>query len=179
MKLSQPTLLLKATVGMLSFAFAISNATAQSTDWPTRTIKMIVPFGPGSTPDILARLVADKMTQNLKQSVIVENRAGAGGNIGTQAAAKAAPDGYTIGINERDTVASRSAGDCAFQALDGQGEIRIAREFPAHNLCRVGDHQRHALPDVTLRASVLQQRIRRPTQHVDEPRRDRDRKSVV
>jgi tripartite-type tricarboxylate transporter receptor subunit TctC len=74
-------------------------AKAQSTDWPTRTIKMIVPFGPGSTPDILARLVADKMSQNLKQSVIVENRAGAGGNIGTQAAAKAAPDGYTIGVS--------------------------------------------------------------------------------
>jgi tripartite-type tricarboxylate transporter receptor subunit TctC len=78
---------------------AITSAQAQSTDWPTRTIKMIVPFGPGSTPDILARLVADKMSQNLKQSVIVENRAGAGGNIGTQAAAKAAPDGYTIGVS--------------------------------------------------------------------------------
>ncbi len=78
---------------------ATTPAHAQSTDWPTRTIKMIVPFGPGSTPDILARLVADKMSQNLKQSVIVENRAGAGGNIGTQAAAKAAPDGYTIGVS--------------------------------------------------------------------------------
>jgi tripartite-type tricarboxylate transporter receptor subunit TctC len=78
---------------------AITSAQAQNTDWPTRTIKMIVPFGPGSTPDILARLVADKMSQNLKQSVIVENRAGAGGNIGTQAAAKAAPDGYTIGVS--------------------------------------------------------------------------------
>jgi tripartite-type tricarboxylate transporter receptor subunit TctC len=78
---------------------AMTPAQAQSTDWPTRTIKMIVPFGPGSTPDILARLVADKMSQNLKQSVIVENRAGAGGNIGTQAAAKSAPDGYTIGVS--------------------------------------------------------------------------------
>jgi tripartite-type tricarboxylate transporter receptor subunit TctC len=77
----------------------ITSAQTQSTDWPTRTIKMIVPFGPGSTPDILARLVADKMSQNLKQSVIVENRAGAGGNIGTQAAAKAPPDGYTIGVS--------------------------------------------------------------------------------
>jgi tripartite-type tricarboxylate transporter receptor subunit TctC len=74
-------------------------ATAQTADWPTRPIKMIVPFGPGSTPDILARLVADKMSQSLKQSVIVENKAGAGGNIGTQAAAKAAPDGYTIGVS--------------------------------------------------------------------------------
>jgi tripartite-type tricarboxylate transporter receptor subunit TctC len=81
-----------------SFMWAAASH-AQATDWPTRTIKMIVPFGPGSTPDILARLVADKMSQNLKQSVIVENRAGAGGNIGTQAAAKSAPDGYTIGVS--------------------------------------------------------------------------------
>jgi tripartite-type tricarboxylate transporter receptor subunit TctC len=76
-----------------------TSANAQPNDWPTRPIKMIVPFGPGSTPDILARLVADKMSQSLKQSVIVENKAGAGGNIGTLAAAKAAPDGYTIGVS--------------------------------------------------------------------------------
>jgi tripartite-type tricarboxylate transporter receptor subunit TctC len=89
-----------ATAVAISTTFvAMTPAQAQSTDWPTRTIKMIVPFGPGSTPDILARLVADKMSQNLKQSVIVENRAGAGGNIGTQAAAKSAPDGYTIGVS--------------------------------------------------------------------------------
>jgi tripartite-type tricarboxylate transporter receptor subunit TctC len=86
------------------FAMAIVGITtqpihAQTADWPTRPVKMIVPFGPGSTPDILARLVADKMSQNMKQSVIVENRAGAGGNIGTQAAAKSAPDGYTIGVS--------------------------------------------------------------------------------
>jgi tripartite-type tricarboxylate transporter receptor subunit TctC len=87
-------------VTALSASLAVvTSANAQSIDWPTRTIKMIVPFGPGSTPDILARLVADKMSQNLKQSVIVENRAGAGGNIGTQAAAKATPDGYTIGVS--------------------------------------------------------------------------------
>jgi tripartite-type tricarboxylate transporter receptor subunit TctC len=89
-----------AAVAAVSTSLTVATtAKAQSTDWPTRTIKMIVPFGPGSTPDILARLVADKMSQNLKQSVIVENRAGAGGNIGTQAAAKAAPDGYTIGVS--------------------------------------------------------------------------------
>jgi tripartite-type tricarboxylate transporter receptor subunit TctC len=87
-----------AAATSLTVAAAIP-AHAQTADWPTRTIKMIVPFGPGSTPDILARLVADKMSQSLKQSVIVENRAGAGGNIGTQATAKSAPDGYTIGVS--------------------------------------------------------------------------------
>jgi tripartite-type tricarboxylate transporter receptor subunit TctC len=92
-------LLVAAALTLLtSFAF-VSVSRAQSADWPTRPIKLIVPFGPGSTPDILARLVADKMGQSLKQSVIVENRAGAGGNIGTQAAAKAPADGYTIGVS--------------------------------------------------------------------------------
>jgi tripartite-type tricarboxylate transporter receptor subunit TctC len=80
-------------------ALACGNANGQATEWPTKTVKLIVPFGPGSTPDILARLVADRLSQNLKQSFIVENRAGAGGNIGTQAAARAQPDGYTIGVS--------------------------------------------------------------------------------
>ena len=75
-------------------------ARAQSTGaWPARTVRIIVPFGPGSTPDILARLVADRMTQSLGQSFIVENKAGAGGSIGTLAVARAPADGYTIGLS--------------------------------------------------------------------------------
>jgi tripartite-type tricarboxylate transporter receptor subunit TctC len=67
--------------------------------WPSKTVRVVVPFGPGSTPDLLARLVADRLSQTLKQSFIVENRPGAGGNIGTLAVARAAPDGYTIGLS--------------------------------------------------------------------------------
>ena len=75
-------------------------ARAQSTGaWPARTVRIIVPFGPGSTPDILARLVADRMTQSLGQSFIVETKAGAGGSIGTLAVARAPADGYTIGLS--------------------------------------------------------------------------------
>ncbi|MFZ9679189.1 MAG: Bug family tripartite tricarboxylate transporter substrate binding protein [Quisquiliibacterium sp.] len=75
-------------------------ARAQSTGaWPARTVRIIVPFGPGATPDILARLVADRMTQSLGQSFIVENKAGAGGSIGTLAVARAPADGYTIGLS--------------------------------------------------------------------------------
>lgn len=72
---------------------------AQTSDWPTRPVKLIVPFGPGSTPDIFARLVGDRLSQNLKQAFIIENRPGAGGNIGTNAVARATGDGYTIGIS--------------------------------------------------------------------------------
>jgi tripartite-type tricarboxylate transporter receptor subunit TctC len=74
-------------------------ADAQQPDWPNRTVKLIVPFPPGSTPDVLARLVADRLATPLRQPVIVDNKAGAGGNIGTDAVAKAAPDGYTVGVS--------------------------------------------------------------------------------
>lgn len=69
---------------------------AQAADWPSRPIHMVVPFPPGSSPDTLARMVADPLAQKLGQPIVVENKAGAGGNIGTRQVAKAQPDGYTI-----------------------------------------------------------------------------------
>jgi tripartite-type tricarboxylate transporter receptor subunit TctC len=72
-------------------------ATAQ--DWPTKPVKIIVPFGPGSTPDVVARLIADELQKKLGQPFVIENKPGASGNTGTDAVAKAAPDGYTIGVS--------------------------------------------------------------------------------
>jgi tripartite-type tricarboxylate transporter receptor subunit TctC len=66
--------------------------------WPAKTIRILVPFGPGSTPDTMARMTADYIGPKLGVPVVVENKAGAGGNIGTAAMAKADPDGYTFGI---------------------------------------------------------------------------------
>lgn len=74
-------------------------AFAQATDWPNRPVRMLVPFGPGSTPDIVARLVCEKLNVSLGQPFVVENRAGAGGTIATNQMAKADPDGYTMGIS--------------------------------------------------------------------------------
>jgi tripartite-type tricarboxylate transporter receptor subunit TctC len=65
-------------------------------DWPTRPITMIVPFPAGGSADAVARLIAIEMSEKLKQQVVVENRAGAGGNIGGAVVARAKPDGYTL-----------------------------------------------------------------------------------
>jgi tripartite-type tricarboxylate transporter receptor subunit TctC len=83
---------------MLSFAmsFAALSLPAIAQDWPTKPVKFIVPFPPGGSVDPLARLLGAKLTDDLKQSFIVENRPGAGGSIGAAAVAKAAPDGYTF-----------------------------------------------------------------------------------
>src|SRR5665213_493708 len=75
---------------------ALDEAAAQS--YPSRPIRLIVPFPPGGGADVSARLLGDKLSKSLGQQVIIENRPGADGNIGTDAIAKAAPDGYTIGI---------------------------------------------------------------------------------
>jgi tripartite-type tricarboxylate transporter receptor subunit TctC len=68
-------------------------------DWPTKNVRIVVPFGPGSTPDLVARLIAERLQQRLGQSFSVENKPGASGNIGTDAVAKAEPDGYTLGVS--------------------------------------------------------------------------------
>lgn len=71
---------------------------AAAQNYPDRAIKIIVPLPPGSPPDVLARLVADGLSRNWKQPVVVENRPGATGMIGMQAVARSAPDGYTLGV---------------------------------------------------------------------------------
>jgi tripartite-type tricarboxylate transporter receptor subunit TctC len=65
-------------------------------DWPARPIHVVIPFGAGSATDIVPRIVFDRLSPQLGQSIVVENRAGAGGTIGTAAVAKAEPDGYTL-----------------------------------------------------------------------------------
>jgi tripartite-type tricarboxylate transporter receptor subunit TctC len=76
---------------------AATPAVAQ--DWPNKTVRIVVPFGAGATPDLIARMIADKLQQKLGQTFIVENKPGASGMIGTDVVAKAEPDGSTIGVS--------------------------------------------------------------------------------
>ena len=86
---------------LLASLLPMGNALAQS--WPTHALKLVVPFPPGGGTDLIARMVGAKLAEALGQPVVVENRGGAGGMIGTEAVAKAAPDGYTIGIATSST----------------------------------------------------------------------------
>ena len=81
---------------LLSLLLVLAAHAVSAQGWPTRPVRVVVPFPPGGSTDIATRPVADRLSQALGQSVVVENRAGAGGNIGTELVSKSAPDGYTV-----------------------------------------------------------------------------------
>jgi tripartite-type tricarboxylate transporter receptor subunit TctC len=87
------------TLGLAGLTLAgtrIAPAAAQATNWPERPIKLILPYAPGGATDLIARPWAERLSNGLKQQFVVENRGGASGVIGTEAAAKSPPDGYTF-----------------------------------------------------------------------------------
>src|SRR5262245_8763895 len=88
------TRLVLALVAMVAIT---SSAQAQDA-WPSKPIRLIAPFPPASTSDVIGRVFGQKMSQRLGQPVVIDNRVGASGNLGADAIAKSAPDGYTIGI---------------------------------------------------------------------------------
>jgi tripartite-type tricarboxylate transporter receptor subunit TctC len=94
-----------AAVAALAASSALGQPAAPESGWPSRPIRLIVPFPPASTADVVARVLGQKLGVRLGQQFFVENRVGASGNIGTEVIAKAAPDGYTVGIVTSSTQA--------------------------------------------------------------------------
>src|SRR5258705_12614335 len=92
--------LLAAACGAAAMLLAAS-AAAQA--WPAKPIRLMVPFPPGGSTDIVARIVAQKLSERLGQPIVIENRGGAGGTLGTAVVAKAAPDGYSLVIGTTST----------------------------------------------------------------------------
>jgi tripartite-type tricarboxylate transporter receptor subunit TctC len=88
--------LLRATAAVAAAAVAPTRAQDVG-DWPSRAVKLIVPYPAGGSTDVLFRILADRMKEKLGQSFVVENRSGASGNVGIDAVVKSAPDGYTLG----------------------------------------------------------------------------------
>ena len=96
------------------FIFAMLAIVAQAEIYPSKPIRVVVPYPPGGTPDILIRELGPKLTAALGQQIIVENRPGAGGNIGAEVVAKAAPDGYTLVMG---TTATHSINQSLYKKL--------------------------------------------------------------
>ncbi len=93
---------------LMTSLLAIAFAPSQAQTFPNKPIRLIVPYAVGQGTDIAARYIADEVAKELKQPFVIDNRPGAGGNIGTQAAARATPDGYTITIGTNATHAANS-----------------------------------------------------------------------
>src|SRR4051812_42338456 len=94
--------MIRSILTLLVIASSTVGALAQDS-WPARPVKFIVPFPAGGSTDTVARLVGQMLSTRLGQQFVVENRVGASGNIGTEAVARAAPDGYTIGLASTTT----------------------------------------------------------------------------
>ena len=105
---------LRDFIGFLCALIMTWAGAAQAQQYPSRPIRLIVPFAAGGTSDILARIVGDRLSTSLGQPVIIENRVGAGGTIGTEAIAKAAPDGYTLGMG---TVSTLNVNPIVYRAM--------------------------------------------------------------
>ena len=92
-------------LALSAFGFSGSFEAAHAQTYPSRTITFVVPFPPGGSTSLVARVIADKMSQLLGQSIVVDNRGGAGGTVGTKAVAKSEPDGYTLMVGYTGTLA--------------------------------------------------------------------------
>jgi tripartite-type tricarboxylate transporter receptor subunit TctC len=123
---------MKRRTAALAMALAAFGPAAFAADWPSRPISMIVPFPAGGSADAVARLIAQRLGDKLGKSVVVDNRAGAGGNLGTDAVARAQPDGYTISLSTSGPLANNKFlyKNMSFDPLKDLTPIAAVGEIP-------------------------------------------------
>lgn len=135
----------------MAVAVAAAAPAWAQTDYPNKPIRWIVPYPPGGTTDLLARLLSQSLAQRLGQQVLVENRAGGGNNIGTEAAIRSAPDGYTIFlVNPANAINATLYPKLPFNFLDDMAPVagivrvpnvmRVTKNFPARNVAEFIDY---------------------------------------
>ena len=111
--------------------FLVLPASVVAADFPDKTIRLIVPFPPGGPNDIIARVIGQRMSELTKQPVVIDNRGGQGGVLGTEAVAKAKPDGYTIAISSAGALAiSPSMEKIAYDPLKDLQAITLVAKVP-------------------------------------------------
>ena len=117
---------------LMAAAVAVMAGVGSTIAYPTKPITLIVPFPPGGSTDIVGRVVADGLSKELGQPVVIENRGGAGGAVGTAVAAKAAPDGHTLALGTTSThaVAPATLPKVAFDPVKGFAPISLVAETP-------------------------------------------------
>jgi tripartite-type tricarboxylate transporter receptor subunit TctC len=118
------SLLIAATLGLLAMA---SGAHAQQ-NYPAKSVRMVVAYPPGGAVDIVARLVAQKLTESFGTSVLVENRPGAAGMIGTEAVVRASPDGYTLIVVEGAYAANAALYKLPYDPVDDVSTVALIGE---------------------------------------------------
>jgi tripartite-type tricarboxylate transporter receptor subunit TctC len=123
---------MKRRILAAALAFAAALPTAFAADWPAKPITLVVPFPAGGSTDAVARLIAQRLGDKLGQQVVVDNKAGAGGNLGTDLVAKAAPDGHTIALSTSGPLANNKFlyKSMAFDALKDLTPVVAVGEIP-------------------------------------------------
>lgn len=118
--------------GLSGLALTLCAPAVRAQSWPSQNIKLVVPFPPGGSTDVLARRLADGLRQSLGQTVIIENRGGAGGTIGSEFVAKSAPDGYTLvmGVTGSHGVAPSLYPNLGYQPLRDFAPISLLVSTP-------------------------------------------------